>query len=46
VSLIISNLADERGNRFAFGSPFVLIEQRQITPLRPRSLRLGWGVRF
>jgi outer membrane receptor protein involved in Fe transport len=39
-SLSLSNLLDEEGNRFA------LVERRQITPLRPRSLRLGWERRF
>ncbi|TFI58596.1 TonB-dependent receptor [Sphingomonas parva] len=45
-TLAISNLLDEEGNRFAFGSPFTLVDTRQITPLRPRSLRLGWDLRF
>jgi outer membrane receptor protein involved in Fe transport len=45
-SVIVSNLLDEEGNRFAFGSPFTLVDTRQITPLRPRSVRLGWDVRF
>ncbi|WP_114951106.1 TonB-dependent receptor domain-containing protein [Sphingosinicella terrae] len=46
LSLTLTNLLDEVGNRFALGSPFTLIEQRQITPLRPRTLRLGWQMRF
>jgi len=45
-SLIVSNLLDETGNRFALGSPFTLIEHPQITPLRPRTVRLGWEIRF
>jgi hypothetical protein len=45
-SLIISNLLDQEGNRFAFGSPFTLVDRRQITPLRPRTIRLGFGTRF
>jgi len=45
-SFTVSNLLDQEGNRFAFGSPFTLIETRQITPLRPRSLRLAWDVQF
>jgi iron complex outermembrane receptor protein len=46
VSLTVSNLFDEAGNRFAMGSPFTLIENPQVTPLRPRSVRLGWQVAF
>ncbi|WP_243451024.1 TonB-dependent receptor [Sphingosinicella sp. CPCC 101087] len=46
LSLTVTNLLDEVGNRFAVGSPFTLIEQRQITPLRPRTVRLGWQLRF
>lgn len=46
LSLILSNLLDEQGNRFAFGSPFTLVERRQITPLRPRTVRLGLRTHF
>jgi hypothetical protein len=46
ISLIVSNLLDKRGNRFAFGSPFTLLDRRQITPLRPRTVRLGFETRF
>ena len=46
LSLNVTNLLDEVGNRFAVGSPFTLIEQRQITPLRPRTVRVGWQLRF
>lgn len=45
-TLGLTNLADEEGNRFALGSPFTLVERRQITPLRPRTLRLGFETRF
>jgi iron complex outermembrane receptor protein len=45
-SLSLTNLADEEGNRFALGSPFTLVERRQTTPLRPRTLRLGFETRF
>ncbi len=45
-SLTLSNALDETGNRFAFGSPFTLRERRQVTPLRPRTFRLGWDFRF
>ena len=46
LSLSVTNLLDEEGNRFAVGSPFTLLDQRQITPLRPRTLRVGWQTRF
>jgi outer membrane receptor protein involved in Fe transport len=46
VSLAISNLTDVRGNSFAFGNPFGLLQGNQITPLRPRSVRLGVDFRF
>lgn len=46
VSLSITNLTDEIGNRFAMGSPFTLALRNEITPLRPRTIRLGWDVRF
>lgn len=45
-SLTVTNLFDETGNRFAMGSPFTLIENPQVTPLRPRSVRLGWQIAF
>jgi outer membrane receptor protein involved in Fe transport len=45
-SLNISNLTDIRGNSFAFGNPFTLSQGNQITPLRPRSLRIGFDARF
>ncbi|PEQ13697.1 hypothetical protein B2G71_05085 [Novosphingobium sp. PC22D] len=40
-SLALSNLLDSTGNRFALGSPFQVRDRNQITPLKPRSLRLG-----
>lgn len=45
LSLSVTNLADERGNRFSLGTPFS--EGRdQITPLRPRTVRLGFDASF
>ena len=46
LSLDITNLADVRGNRFAFGNPFGLADRNQITPLRPRTVRLGLDASF
>ncbi|MGV3480689.1 MAG: TonB-dependent receptor domain-containing protein [Sphingobium sp.] len=44
--LSATNLFDSIGNRFALGSPFTLPHERQITPLRPRTLRIGMDIRF
>jgi len=46
VSLSLTNLLDARGNRFAFGSPFLLRDGNQITPLQPRSVRIGFDLAF
>ena len=40
ISLSVTNLTDETGNRFAFGAP-IATGVDQITPLRPRTIRLG-----
>ncbi len=40
LSLSVTNLTDEVGNRFAFGAPLATGAD-QITPLRPRTVRLG-----
>ena len=45
-SLTITNLLDQAGNRYAFGSPFTLVENPQVTPMRPLTIRLGWQVAF
>jgi outer membrane receptor protein involved in Fe transport len=42
----ISNLLGMRGNRFALGSPFLLQQQQQSTPLQPRTLRVAWETAF
>lgn len=46
VSLDLTNLGNVRGNSFAFGNPFGLTERNQMTPLRPRTIRLGLNARF
>ncbi len=46
ISLDIINVADVRGNRFAFGNPFGIGDRNQITPLRPRTIRLGLDASF
>ncbi|MDR7101628.1 TonB-dependent receptor domain-containing protein [Croceicoccus sp. BE223] len=45
LSLTVDNIADVRGNRFSLGTPFS--ESRdQVTPLRPRTIRIGLDRRF
>ncbi|NIJ20017.1 outer membrane receptor protein involved in Fe transport [Sphingomonas naasensis] len=46
ISLSLGNLLDARGNRFALGSPFLIRDRDQTTPLRPRSIRLGFDANF
>jgi outer membrane receptor protein involved in Fe transport len=46
LSVAITNLLDARGNRFALGSPFQIRDRDQTTPLRPRSVRLGFDLSF
>lgn len=41
-----TNLFDSIGNRFSLGSPFTLPYGDQVTPLRPRTIRLGIDVSF
>ncbi len=46
ISIDITNLADARGNVFALGNPFGVVAGDQMTPLRPRTIRLGATTRF
>jgi outer membrane receptor protein involved in Fe transport len=46
VSLGVTNLTDTIGNRFALGTPFSGIGAGQITPLRPRTIRIGFDRSF
>ena len=46
VTLTATNLADTVGNRFALGTPFLMNRVDQITPMRPRTVRLGFDARF
>ncbi|QXQ05869.1 TonB-dependent receptor [Sphingosinicellaceae bacterium] len=46
LTLALTNLADSTGNRFALGTPYQSLGADQITPLRPRTLRLGIDARF
>lgn len=45
LTLSVSNLADSQGNRFALGTPFAT-GRAQITPLQPRTIRIGFDSRF
>jgi len=42
----VTNLTDEVGNRFALGTPFAVLSEQQITPLRPRTVRIGFDAAF
>ena len=46
VTLSLTNLLDARGNRFALGSPFLVRDRNQVTPLQPRSVRIGFDATF
>ncbi|OYX66942.1 MAG: TonB-dependent receptor [Sphingomonadales bacterium 32-64-17] len=45
LTLSVTNLADVKGNRFALGTPFA-VSREQVTPLRPRTIRLGFDAAF
>lgn len=45
ITVGLTNLTDEEGNRFALGTPFA-IGRDQITPLRPRTIRIGLDAAF
>lgn len=46
VNLSIDNVMDARGNTFSYGNPFALTKGDQITPNRPRTVRLGLNAQF
>jgi hypothetical protein len=46
LSLDIDNVGDARGNRFSFGNPFSVADRTQVTPLRPRTIRIGFDAAF
>jgi len=46
VTLGVTNLTDEIGNRFSLGTPFAAGSGDQITPLRPRTIRIGIDTSF
>ena len=46
IRMEVDNLLDARADTFAFGNPFMVRTEREYTPLRPRSIRLGVAHRF
>ena len=46
VMLSADNVFDARRNRFAIGNPFGVALRDEVTPLRPRTIRLGLKARF
>jgi outer membrane receptor protein involved in Fe transport len=46
VSANLDNIGDVRANTFSFGNPFSSAQRDQMTPLRPRTLRLGISSQF
>ena len=46
VSLDATNLLDARGNIFALGDPFGVMAGNQVTPQRPRTIRLGAAIHY
>ena len=42
----VDNVADERGNTFAYGNPFSRSRATQATPLRPRTVGLALARSF
>lgn len=46
VSVDATNLLDFTGNSFSYGNPFSVGLGKQVTPLRPRTIRLGIKIGF
>lgn len=46
IALDGENLTNSIRNRFGFGNPFILDRRSQLTPLRPRTIRLSTSIRF
>jgi iron complex outermembrane receptor protein len=42
----VTNVTNERGNIFAYGNPFSVTRGNQVTPLKPRTFRLGIDAAF
>ncbi|WP_159981462.1 MULTISPECIES: TonB-dependent receptor [unclassified Novosphingobium] len=46
VALDLDNVLNTRANTFAFGNPFSVADGLQQTPMRPRSIRIGFDASF
>lgn len=46
VSISIGNATNVRADTFAYGNPYSLAQRKQMTPLRPRTIKLGISARF
>jgi outer membrane receptor protein involved in Fe transport len=46
LALDLDNLLNTRANTFAFGNPFSVADGLQQTPMRPRSIRIGFDASF
>ncbi len=46
ITLDAANIMNVSGNSFSYGNPFTVALGQQITPLRPRTIRLGMKVGF
>lgn len=46
VTLSATNLLDTVGNRFALGTPIDVVKSTEITPLQPRTVRIGFDAHF
>ena len=46
MTLSATNLLDTVGNRFALGSPIDVVRSTEITPLQPRTVRIGFDAHF
>jgi outer membrane receptor protein involved in Fe transport len=46
VTLSATNLLDTVGNRFALGTPLDVVHNTEVTPLQPRTIRLGFDTHF
>jgi outer membrane receptor protein involved in Fe transport len=45
-TLSATNLLDTVGNRFALGTPLDVVRNTEVTPLQPRTIRLGFDAHF
>jgi hypothetical protein len=46
LAAFLSNPTNETGNTFSYGNPFNFQQVREVTPQRPRSLRLLLSAEF